>query len=126
MIWHSSKKEDVVKQLETDPKNGLSSEQVNARLAKYGPNQLTEKKKKSFVQLFAAQCKDATIIVLLIAALLSLITTLLIPGQSALEPVVIVLIVAITAAAGVVRQSRAEAAIEGLKMLFSSPSSTHI
>ena len=47
--WHALPPEDILTQLATPPDTGLSAEQAAQRLAKYGPNQLTEAPRPSFL-----------------------------------------------------------------------------
>ena len=54
-IWYTLSPEEVGKQLQVDPAKGLSSDEAKARLQKYGPNRLAEKKKKSGWQAFLGQ-----------------------------------------------------------------------
>ena len=115
MIWHSAKLTDVVNELDTDLKTGLTEAEVKGRQAKYGLNQLTEKKKKSFAARFLDQLKDFMVIVLMIAAAVSLITNIFNGGEDWLEPIVIVAIVVVNALLGVLQESKAESALEALK-----------
>nr|WP_227743679.1 cation-transporting P-type ATPase [Lactobacillus helveticus] len=62
---------DVVENLNTAIDTGLSGEEAKKRLAKYGPNSLASKKKKSMFMRLVDQFKDFMIIVLIIAAILS-------------------------------------------------------
>ena len=49
------------------PGRGLTEEEAQARLARYGENKLQEQKKKSLFARFIEQFKDVMIIILLIA-----------------------------------------------------------
>ena len=52
MTPHSTQHEDVIKELNSDQINGLSSSQVKELLEKYGENKLKEKKIKMISFLF--------------------------------------------------------------------------
>ena len=73
--WFSKTTAQVVSELETDQSKGLTTQQAEQRLEKYGPNALESGKKESLVKRFINQLKDPMIIVLLAAAVLSLIST---------------------------------------------------
>ena len=55
---------EVLKALESDAEQGLSSEEAKKRLEKFGPNKLEEKKKKSWVRIFFEQMANPMIYVL--------------------------------------------------------------
>jgi len=42
MIWHSHSKEEVLRELQVDPKAGLSADLAAARLEEYGENRLQD------------------------------------------------------------------------------------
>ena len=125
MIWYSDKLEDVSRELETDLERGLTAEQAEERLKKWGPNKLNEKPPRSFFRRFLDQMKDVMVIILIIAAVISLGLSVynFVKGQEAewIEPIVIVVIVVINGLLGVIQESKAEAALEALKNL-SAPS----
>lgn len=125
MIWHSAKLDSLIKELDTDKNAGLSSDEAARRLAKYGKNQLNQKKKKTMVQKFLDQFKDYMIIILLIAAAISLITTIVTKENNWLEPIIIVAIVVLNALLGVIQESKAENALEALKSM-AAPNATVI
>ena len=52
-------------------RKGLTDQQARARLEQYGPNKLSEGKKKSVLQIFLEQFKDLLVIILIVAALIS-------------------------------------------------------
>ena len=115
MIWHSAELGELINELGTDEKLGLSSDEAQRRLAKYGKNQLNQKKKKSIFERFIDQFKDYMIIILLIAAAISLATTLLSHENNWIEPIIIVAIVVFNALLGVIQENKAENALEALK-----------
>ena len=90
--------------------SGLKSEDAKARLAKYGPNALTAKKKKSMLMRFVDQFKDFMIIVLIAAAILSGVV-----AKEWTDAAIIMIVVILNAVLGVIQEARSEAAIEALK-----------
>ena len=90
--------------------SGLNSEDAKARLAKYGPNALTAKKKKSMLMRFVDQFKDFMIIVLIAAAILSGVV-----AKEWTDAAIIMIVVVLNAVLGVIQEARSEAAIEALK-----------
>ena len=72
--WHSKELDEVLKELNTNPHQGLSVEEARSRLEKYGYNEL--KQGGQFVSpstRFINQLKNILIIILLIAAVLSVV-----------------------------------------------------
>jgi Ca2+-transporting ATPase len=62
---------EIEKALGADAAMGLSPEEADARLEKYGPNQLKEKKEINPLDIFIGQFKDFIIWVLIGAAIVS-------------------------------------------------------
>ena len=58
---------EVIASLNSDAEKGLSSIEAKARLEKYGPNKLQEKKKKSWIRIFFEQMNNPMIFVLFAA-----------------------------------------------------------
>lgn len=110
-MFFSKTKEEVLQELAVDPNQGLSSEEANLRLEKYGPNKLKGKKKKSAVVLFLAQLKDMLIYVLLGAAVITFAI-----GEY-VDAIIIILVVILNAVIGVVQEFKAEKAIEALQKM---------
>ena len=116
MISHSENKENLLNLLQTDSVNGLTSEEVEQRRQQYGENKLKEKKKKTNIQRFFEQFKDAMIIILLVAAVVSFVIACIEKNPSEFfEPALILLIVIINAIMGVAQESKAEKALDALK-----------
>ncbi len=120
MIEHFESPESVVKHYNSNPETGLTTQQVEALRAQYGPNRLREKKKKTTLQRFLEQFKDVMILILLAAALISFVIVCVEKNWGELfEPLLIVLIVILNAVMGVVQESKAEHALEALQNLSS-------
>lgn len=102
--------EEVIKELDTDIK-GLSSNEVEKRIKKYGYNELEEKKGKTFFQMFISQFKDFMIIILLIAVAISLLV-----GEI-IDAAIILAIVILNALLGSIQENRANEALKALKKL---------
>ncbi|HIS68307.1 MAG TPA: calcium-translocating P-type ATPase, PMCA-type [Candidatus Gallacutalibacter stercoravium] len=109
-------KGDELEKLVTDRKGGLSSAEVQARQAEYGPNKLQEKKKKTTLQRFLDQFKDAMILILIAAAIISFAVVCAEQNWGELfEPVLILVIVLLNAVMGVYQEGKAEKALDALK-----------
>ena len=118
MSPHSQPKDELLRSLSTSAEKGLSSSQAAELAAKYGPNKLNEKKRKTNLQRFLEQFKDVMIIILLIAAAISFVIAC-VEGDPMefFEPVLILLIVVLNAVMGMVQESKAEKALDALKSM---------
>lgn len=118
MSIHSIKIEEVLSQVNTDIRTGLSVTEAEKRLLADGENVLNEKKKKTIIQRFLGQFKDVMIIILIIAAIISFAIAIH-EGNTKefFEPSLILLIVILNAIMGVAQESKAEKALESLKSL---------
>lgn len=93
----------------------LTSEQAAKNQEKYGPNELTEKKRKSIVLIFLEQFSDFLVIILIISAIVS---GLLGEAGSAL---VILIVITMNAVLGTIQTIKAQRSLDSLKQL-SAPS----
>jgi len=110
--WHAEPAEAVVRQLQTDPGKGLTSEQARRRLKEYGPNQLQTRKRERWYQVLVRQFMDVLIAILLIAAAISFAI-----GETG-DAVTILAIVVLNGILGFVQEWKAEKALAALaKML---------
>jgi Ca2+-transporting ATPase len=116
LIPHHETPAEVLAQLQVDPSHGLGADEAARRLAQYGENKLPEKPRKTPLQRFAGQFKDAMILILIAAAAVSFVVSLY-ERTGFYEPVLILLIVVLNAFLGVIQESRAEKALEALKSL---------
>ncbi|MGI9159902.1 MAG: cation-translocating P-type ATPase [Saprospiraceae bacterium] len=90
---------------------GLSAQESELRLAKYGPNEIQGKKKKLAWLLFVGQFKDFMILILILAAVVSGFV-----GDLA-DTIIILVIVFLNAVVGFIQEYRAEQALEALKKM---------
>jgi len=103
--------DETLQTLQTDARNGLSDQEAEQRLQKYGLNKLQAAKRKSILQLFLAQLNDALIYVLFGAVL---ITSFM--GEY-IDAIIILLVIIINAVLGVVQEVKAGNAIDALRKL---------
>ena len=107
--------DDILTDLESSA-SGLSEEQAEERLERYGENKLAEAKKTTVLQRFFQQLKDPMLLILLAAAAVSAVTNAL-SGESFTEVFIILVVVLLNAVLGVIQESKAEAAIEALQSM---------
>lgn len=110
-MWFSKNSKEVITELNSDPMNGLTSEEVKLRTEKYGLNKLAEKKQKSLFMLIFEQLNDAMIYILIAAAVISGLL-----GEVS-DSIIIALVIIINAVIGVIQESKAEKALDALKKL---------
>ena len=116
MIFHNKEIEKVLSHFETNQTTGLETNQIEERKAKFGPNKLKEKKKKTTLQRFLDQFKDVMILILIASAIVSFVVVCVEKNWGELfEPALIVLIVILNAIMGVVQESKAEKALDALQ-----------
>ena len=133
--------------LDTDLEKGLSEEEAQARLLKYGPNKLEEKKKKSWIRIFFEQMNDPMIFVLFGAIAITLgisiyetikcanagwineagqaINNVFLEVGDWPDIVIILAVVIMNSIIGTVQEIKAETSLEALKKM-SSPETTVI
>ena len=113
---HDQNRQDVIASLQTNVEKGLTAAQVSDLQAKFGPNKLKEKKKKTNFQRFLDQFKDVMILILLAAAAVSFVIACVEKNpMEFFEPALILLIVILNALMGVIQESKAEKALDALK-----------
>ena len=118
MNLFSTSRDEVIKYLQSDVKQGLSESEALKRIEAYGENKLKEKKKKTNLERFIDQFKDVMIIILILAAVISFVIAC-VEGNpmEVLEPALILIIVIINAIMGVYQEGKAEKALDALKNL---------
>ena len=118
MNWWQMETKEAARRLETDEKQGLTSQMAAERLAQKGRNELAETDgKKSLFWRFLAQFDDFMILLLLGAAVVSVVISRLRVENDVLDAVMILGIVVLNAALGLFQESKAEKALEALKKM---------
>ncbi|MBM6927346.1 cation-translocating P-type ATPase [Pseudoflavonifractor phocaeensis] len=92
---------------------GLTDQEVASRRQQFGPNKLSEGKKKSTLQVFAEQFKDLLVIILIIAAVISALS------ENVESTIVIFAVLILNAILGTVQYLKAEKSLESLKAMSS-------
>ena len=110
--WHQKSISEIYELLKTS-RLGLSAQEAEQRLSKYGHNSLTEKKRVGPVRRFLLHFHDLLIYVLLIAAILTAIM------HEWIDSGVIFGVVIINAVIGFIQESKAEQALTSLKKMLS-------
>ncbi|HML37021.1 MAG TPA: cation-translocating P-type ATPase, partial [Bacillota bacterium] len=112
-MFERQKIEEVLKQLEVNSQNGLTSQEAKERLEKYGPNAFQEKKPKTKLQMFLSQLRDPMIYILMAAVVISVFL------KEISDAGIILAVILLNAVIGVVQESKAEKSLEALKKLSS-------
>ena len=110
MNWQELETDTVIKKLESN-KDGLTSQEANTRLEKYGFNELTEKAKPSNIYKFLMQFTEPLTILLIIAGIVSLVI------HDIIDAAVIFFVVILNAILGYRQEAKAENAMEKLKSM---------
>lgn len=118
MNWWQMETKEAARRLETDEKQGLTSQMAAERLVQKGRNELAETDgKKSLFWRFLAQFDDFMILLLLGAAVVSVVISRLSGENDVLDAVMILGIVVLNAVLGLFQESKAEKALEALKKM---------
>ena len=111
-MFQTKSAKEVLQELNVNSEQGLSNQEADERLLKYGPNKLPEKKKTPLFLVFLQQFNDPMIFILLAAALLSVaisIHTTVHNGESFdfADPVIIMGVWVLYAIIGTVQENKA-------------------
>lgn len=118
-VWHALKTGGVIKGLKAS-EEGLKGEDVEERLAKYGPNELVEKKGITPMEIFLSQFKDFLVIILIFAALISGAIGILQHSEEELfEAGAIIVVIGFITVIGFFQEYKAEKELEALKRMIS-------
>src|SRR5689334_15841026 len=116
--WHALTTDEVVRQLSTDPQQGLSAADATRRLQKYGPNRLPEGKKRGPFARFIAQFNNILVYVLLAAGFTKLMLNLWV------DAAIIFAVVVLNALLGFIQEGKAEKALDSIRNMLSADART--
>ncbi len=114
-MWETLRKEEVLKKLDTNKREGLSQEEVKRRQQKYGKNKLKDKPKENIFMKFVKQFNDFMIIILIIASIISAVVSNMQGENDYIDAIIIIAIVVLNAIMGVIQEAKAEKSIEALQ-----------
>jgi len=125
MLWVKDRIQDVLQTLETGMR-GLSKEEVDSRIQKYGLNEFEEEKKDTFFQKMLHHLKEIPTVILMIAAVIATVAAIMnargeYGGSTSdwAKVAVILSIVVINVVLGLYQEGKAEKALEALKKMNS-------
>jgi len=112
--WFHLEVDNIIDELDTDRKRGLSEDEVVERVRKWGKNELPEAEKEPGWKKFIKHFNDILIYVLFAAAIITLLL-----GHY-IDTTVILLVAIINAAIGYIQENKAERALEGIRNMLSA------
>ncbi|MBL1200756.1 MAG: cation-translocating P-type ATPase [Nostoc sp. GBBB01] len=126
-VWHSIEVDKALDLLDSNPDSGLTPEDIQQRLQKYGPNELEEHGGRSSWEILLDQFKNIMLLMLIGVALISGVLDLIAWQSGSLkagevpfkDTIAILAIVILNGILGYVQESRAEKALAALKKLTS-------
>ncbi|MDZ8077852.1 MAG: cation-translocating P-type ATPase [Nostoc sp. DcaGUA01] len=126
-VWHSLEVDKALDLLDSNADSGLTPEDIQQRLQKYGPNELEETAGRSAWEILLDQFKNIMLLMLIGVALISGVLDLIAWQSGSLKPgevpfkdtIAILAIVILNGILGYVQESRAEKALAALKKLTS-------
>ncbi|MEH2233184.1 MAG: cation-translocating P-type ATPase [Nostoc sp.] len=126
-VWHSLEVDKALDLLDSNADSGLTPQEIQQRLQKYGPNELEEIAGRSAWEILLDQFKNIMLLMLIGVALISGFLDLMALRSGSLKPgevpfkdtIAILAIVILNGILGYVQESRAEKALAALKKMTS-------
>mgnify|MGYP002627039301 CR=1 FL=1 len=114
---YAMSKQELRRKLKSNLEVGLTEEEVDSRLKKYGKNKLEDKKKDNIFIKFIKQFNDFMIIILIIASVISAVMAKIDGTGDYVESIIIIGIVILNAIMGLVQENKAEKSLEALQKM---------
>lgn len=108
---HNKTEQEVVEQLDTDPKNGLSQQEAAARLAEFGPNTIAGGKSVSPWKILLHNLNNIIVYLLLVAAAVAF------SMGDTVEGIAIIIAILIAVLSGFISEYKAQKSVESLQNL---------
>lgn len=112
MEYFSLKNDEVLKKVSSDFNDGLKTEEVTKRLAKYGLNKLPKKKNDSVFKIFFRQLLDPIVLLLVVTIVFCFIIS------EVIDAIAIIFIVVVDLIMGTIEEWRAEKNADALQNLI--------
>lgn len=112
MKWHSLEIDEIFEKLDTSPR-GLTEEEANKRLSKYGSNQIEEEEPINKLVILIDQIKNPIVYIIIITALITFIF------QKYTDTLVIGIVILFNTTIGFIQEYKAESSLEALKLMVS-------
>jgi Ca2+-transporting ATPase len=120
VMWHAMDPKGAVEKLGSDAAKGLTADEAKKRLAKYGPNALSDEGGTKVWEIIFNQFKDAFVIMLLVASVFSVIVEIPPWGEGEYgDAILIAIIVILSTVVGFIQEYRSEKALEAMRKLTS-------
>lgn len=119
-LWHTFTAEESLVKLQSDPEQGINSQEVAVRFERYGANELTEKVGRSSLKIFIDQFTNIMLVMLMAVAVVSGFLAINKPiPEFPKDAVAIFSIVLLNGILGYMQEINAEKALAALKKLSS-------
>lgn len=116
--WHTLGVDEAINQLQSDPDQGITSQEVAIRFDRYGANELTEKVGRSPLQIFIDQFTNIMLLMLMAVAVVSAVLDIR-SNEFPKDAIAISSIVLLNGILGYMQEMNAEKALAALKRLSS-------
>lgn len=115
MIWHSSKIEEVKRELGTNEQNGLSAAEVVGRIQLYGENRHNKQNDKNIFSKVLGKLSNVLTVIMLIVSAILLVTGIISDSADWYVPLIILLVLGINISAELFTEHRIEQELSALK-----------
>lgn len=116
--WHTLRVDEALQQLQSDPEQGITSQEVSIRFNRYGANELTEKVGRSPLRIFIDQFTNIMLLMLMAVAVVSAFLDIQ-AKEFPKDAIAISSIVLLNGILGYMQETNAEKALAALKRLSS-------
>lgn len=117
-LWHTFTADESLELLQSDPEQGITSQEVTVRFERYGANELVEKAGRSSLQIFIDQFTNIMLIMLMAVAVVSAVLDIR-DNEFPKDAIAIASIVLLNGILGYMQETNAEKALAALKRMSS-------
>lgn len=114
-MYYNQSPEQLAQELGTNLETGLTNEEYQKNLKKYGYNELPKEKQASLLVRFLLQFKEVLTIILIFAAIISVI----VDPHEVIDSIIILVVVVLNAILGLIQENNAQKALAELEKMSS-------